>query len=303
MTIKIWRVHNGARRCRIIALWTVIGLFLPSLCLGADLTIEIGQAPVLPCGTVLLRDLARIACDDPELLYRASVAPVEPGEALCPMDITRALGNAGIGGVSVKLTMADKVGYRLESSLESAIKQFSGWSGILIAGTDRPIPKDAEIVPPDRLYPGVDSINLRIREDETERVVPVRLRWFISAVVSRNPIRRSDPITAADLAIDRIRFERNQRYFSDPRLLVGMSAARDMAKSQPFTVRTTDEPQAVSSGDTVKIVYKKGSLIVWAPGRALAAGAIGDVIRVRNQRTKSVVLATVTGPGTVEVSK
>ncbi len=308
MTFKTWRVRDRARRCRIMAvsatLWCIVVL-LPSLSEGAGmLSIEIASGAVLPRGPVLLRDLAGIACDDPELLFTASMAKIDLDDGgVTPEDVTRALYCAGIGGVSVKLVMPDMVDYRLENDIESSIKKTSGWTGTLVAETDRSISSGSEIIPPARLYPGIPSINIRVRERGDETVVPVRLKWLIAAVVSRRHIRRGEAISPSDLAVNRVEFERNRQYFFDPRLLVGMNATRDMAKNQPFTVRTTDEPEVVSSGDRVRIMYKKGGLTVWAPGRAMDGGTIGDVIKVRNQRTRSVVLGTVTGPGTVEVSE
>lgn len=277
-------------------------MFLSSVALGAELSIEIQGVPVVSSGTIRLHHLARIACDQPDLLIAASRSEVNPqGETITPKDVVSSLAENGIGGITLKLTMADSVPYRHENALEFLLGKTAGWSGTVEIVSTRDLPSAEDLIDLDRLFPGAPAVNLKFRTSQGEQTVPVKLRWLLPAVVAQRPIKRGATITPSDLAIATIEYQRNRQYYSNPRDLVGMEATRDTAKDQPFTARITNDVEIIRSGSTVRIIHKRGSLIVSAPGRAMESGSMGDVIKVRNQRTRSVLSGTVTGPDTVEV--
>ncbi len=292
------------RHRRIIPLIVgIIFLLFTSASQGADLSINVRNEQVITSGTIRLQDLAQIACDQPDLMVAASLSEVIPeGDIITPEDIVSALATNGIGGITLKLTMADSVCFREESPLEKTIRRSAGWSGTVEIVADRPIPSHEDLIDLDGIFPGSPSLNLKFRTSQGDQVLPVRLKWLIPAVVAYRPVRRGTTIGPSDLAISTIEYQRNRRYYSDPKVLVGMEATRDTAKGEPFTARTTDNVAVVKSGSPVSIVHKKGSLIVTAPGRAMESGSIGDVVKVRNQRTRSIISGIVTGPDTVEVT-
>ena len=300
MIFDVRRVPGRARRRRM-ALAMAITLLLATGAQAVDIAIAVAKGAVTPGNDIRLAHLAHIACDRPDLLLLAASAEVRPkGNVLTPQDVTVALAQAGIGGIRIKLTMAESEPFRTETDLEVQLKKAAGWPGVLEIATDRPL--KGKLIVPDRLYPGTSSVNLKFRTDQGEQTIPARLKWLIPAAVAQNPIRRGAVIAPSDLAIATVEYQRNRQYYSDPTVLVGMAATRDMAKGQPFTARTTDDIAVVRSGSRVTIVHRKGSLKVSTPGRAMESGSIGDVIKVRNNRTRSIVSGTVTGPDTVEVT-
>jgi flagella basal body P-ring formation protein FlgA len=60
-------------------------------------------------------------------------------------------------------------------------------------------------------------------------------------------------------------------------------------------------PPLVKRGDVVKIVAAAGSMTITATGRVKEQGRIGEMIRVMNTGSKRIILARVTGPGSVQV--
>lgn len=294
----------GTRHRRIICLALGALFFcVMSMAQGADLFIRVGNEQVISSGIPRLQDLAQIACDRLDLLVAASMSEVKPqGGTITPDDIVSALAQNGIGGITLKLTMADSVSFREETVLEKNLKRVAGWPGTVEIVADRAIPPSWEIANLDRIFPGVPSLNLKFRTPQGEQFLPVHLRWLTHAVVAYRPVRRGATIGPSDVAIRTIEYQRNRRYYSDPRVLVGMEATRDTAKGEPFTARTTDDVEVVKSGSTVKIVHKKGSLTVTTPGRAMESGSMGDVVKVRNNRTRAIISGIVTGPDTVEVA-
>ncbi|SMG18813.1 flagellar basal body P-ring formation chaperone FlgA [Dethiosulfovibrio salsuginis] len=288
-------------RRRRMAIGLAFALCLCGRAQAVDLFIEIGSGSVVPRSNIRLSHLAQIACDRPDLLMLASSAEISPkGNRIVPGDVTSALAQAGIGGIKIKLTMADSVPFRKETDLEIQLRKAAGWPGVLEVVSDRALP--AGLLLPERLYPGSPSVNLRFSTNQGEQTIPVRLRWLIPGVVAQKPIGRGDIVSPSDLAMMTVEYERNRSYYSDPAVLIGMAATRDMAKGQPFTARTIDDVEIVRSGSRVRIIHRKGGLIVSTSGRAMESGSIGDVIKVRNNRTRSIVSGTVTGPDTVEVT-
>ncbi|PIE54698.1 MAG: flagella basal body P-ring formation protein FlgA [Dethiosulfovibrio peptidovorans] len=287
----------------------VAAAFLSVLLLGSlpggalELSVSLSPGAVVTDGPLRLCSVATVTCDVPELLRQAAWATLCPsGNVITPDDVVVALSKAGIGGVTLRILMADRVPFRMESDIERWLRVASGWQGALdIQGAS--IPPGAKLIPPDRLYPGNEALNLRFSTKTGECVLPVRLRWLLPVVVADRYLRRGEMITAGDMAVTTIEARRNRRYYNDPRSLVGMAVERDMAKGTPFTFRITDEPDVIRPGSWVRIVCRNKGFIVTAIGRALDGGALGDTVKIRNKKTKKVILGIVTAPGIVEVTE
>lgn len=75
--------------------------------------------------------------------------------------------------------------------------------------------------------------------------------------------------------------------------LTGMTPRRMMAAGKPVRPGDLERPQMIGRGDTVTINYHSGPLTLTAQGKALQAGAKGDVIRVVNTASSQPVEAFV----------
>ena len=69
-------------------------------------------------------------------------------------------------------------------------------------------------------------------------------------------------------------------------------------------LRTADliKPQIVQRNETVTITYEVPGIMLTVRGKALEAGAVGDVVSVLNIQSNRTVQATVTGPGRVTIA-
>ena len=83
--------------------------------------------------------------------------------------------------------------------------------------------------------------------------------------------------------------------------LIGKEAARTLRPDRPIGAKFVRIPPAARSGQNVTIAFKLQNLTVQAKGRALEDGQKGDIIRVMNAASKSVIEAKVTGNGTVVI--
>jgi flagellar basal body P-ring formation protein FlgA len=109
-------------------------------------------------------------------------------------------------------------------------------------------------------------------------------------------------VAAADLTTrlfpeDRIRPD----WILDADDAVGMEARRLLMEGRPIETAAIVSPQMVRRGDPVRLRFERGGLMLEAPGRAEADGAMGSAIPARNAATGAVVRGVVVGPRTLLV--
>ncbi len=65
-------------------------------------------------------------------------------------------------------------------------------------------------------------------------------------------------------------------------MVVGKVARRTLLPGQAIPTNAVGEPKLVTIGATVRVVYKEDGLTIATYASALQAGAVGDVVSVRN---------------------
>lgn len=88
----------------------------------------------------------------------------------------------------------------------------------------------------------------------------------------------------------------------DAGALVGLTPKRLLRPGQPILASDLQQPLLVAKGSLVTMIVETPMMQLTARGRALADGAEGDLIRVANLQSQSVVGGVVTGPGVVLVA-
>ncbi len=83
--------------------------------------------------------------------------------------------------------------------------------------------------------------------------------------------------------------------------IVGKVARRTLLAGRPIVAEALSEPQALSNGALVQIVFHDSGVTIVAPGQALHAGSVGDAVRVRNVDSGVVVTGVIMRDGTVRV--
>jgi len=128
-------------------------------------------------------------------------------------------------------------------------------------------------------------------EIEVEMPVPVRR------------IRPGEIIEAADLTLVRMPLERaGAGFVQSAESLVGLSPRRQMPAGRLVLVGSVGMPIVVQRNRQVTLIYEDGALLLAARGRALQEGGVGDLVRVMNVASSTVVTGTVTGAETVSVN-
>lgn len=81
--------------------------------------------------------------------------------------------------------------------------------------------------------------------------------------------------------------------------LIGLEAARTIAKGQPLNKSDLRAPTLVARNAMVTMEFVRGALTIATEGRALDPGGAGDRVRVMNLTSKRIVTATVINASTV----
>lgn len=129
----------------------------------------------------------------------------------------------------------------------------------------------------------------------SQRLVPV--------VTATGRIERGAVIARSDLRIELVTAQQaGGNTFAEIADIAGKAARRNLQPGSAIAAGDLTEPTLVSRNDQVTIVYRKGSMVLTARGRAVSGGARGDVIRVVNEYTRRMIDAEITASGTVEIA-
>ena len=132
--------------------------------------------------------------------------------------------------------------------------------------------------------------------------VPVRLTLAREVVVAARPMARDTLLTAADLVLER----RDTTllggdYLTDGALAERRVLTRAVAAGQVISTAMLRGSRVVQRGQVVNLVAGVDGFSVQMRGTAMADGAAGERIPVRNLSSRRVVEGTVRADGTVEI--
>ena len=164
-------------------------------------------------------------------------------------------------------------------------------------------PLEAFLAPGAKLY-GKTTVGVRCTGNKPWKVfVPANLALYEQVLAATRTIIRGEVLGSADLTlVDKQVTPASQSYFRDLQQAVGFIAKRSIPSGRVLTASMVQAPRLVQAGQEVILLATTPQLEVRMKGKALSAGAKGDVIQVRNVRTKRIVEGTVTHAGVVRVN-
>ena len=132
--------------------------------------------------------------------------------------------------------------------------------------------------------------------------VPVTVDIYTQVAVSARNLHRGEKIAESDFVFKRTNTSRIAQSYLDTReQLVGKEVRRALRSGSVIRKQDLKEPTMVSKGEIVVIIARSGALEVKSEATALVNGHLGEQIKVRNQKSKRIVDARVTGRGTAEI--
>jgi flagellar basal body P-ring formation protein FlgA len=117
------------------------------------------------------------------------------------------------------------------------------------------------------------------------------------AVIPLRAIAAGEVIKSSDVMIER-RPKTDAIAIED---VLGFAAKRALKPGQVIRAGDVAKQELVGRNETVTIYYEAPGIVLTIRGKALDAGAMGDVVNVLNIQSKRTIQATVSGPGRVNV--
>ncbi|ARN73066.1 flagellar basal body P-ring formation chaperone FlgA [Oceanicoccus sagamiensis] len=151
----------------------------------------------------------------------------------------------------------------------------------------------------------IGRVNIRVSCNEQNPwslYVPVEVDLYRPIVTTLIPVAKGEIISRSVLEMREMDISRlNGTYFTQMDDVTGMQAKRPLRADKPVTANYLEPPLLIRKGEQVQMTARSGGLVVKIAGVALTDGHKGEQISVRNNQSKRVVEARVSGPGQVAI--
>ena len=143
-----------------------------------------------------------------------------------------------------------------------------------------------------------------------DAAIPLRFRAtglavaLASTLVASHRMPAGAILGAPDLTLARLRANALPAgATADPAALLGQALRHEVQPGTPITAADVERPIVATSRGRVLMALSEPGLQVSALGEAMQDGAVGDRIQVRNLASGAILVAEVTGDGTVRVDR
>lgn len=131
-----------------------------------------------------------------------------------------------------------------------------------------------------------------------------RVYTLVSVPVLNKKLYRGDIIRKHHLDWKKIRkTDILRQTITEAEQLIGMAAKRLIVSNRPIRLAQIRRPLLIAKGGIVTIRLNYANMSLTAQGRSLDEGSLGDVVRITNSQSKTIVEARVTGANRVRVQK
>lgn len=121
--------------------------------------------------------------------------------------------------------------------------------------------------------------------------------------VLARPVLKGDVVSASDIVIERRRrSDIGADTYLDPAKIIGNAARRPLPKGLLLREVDIQRPELIERNASVTMTFEQPGFQLTMRGKALAGGALGDIIQVMNLNSKKTVEAAITGPNRVAVT-
>jgi flagellar basal body P-ring formation protein FlgA len=138
---------------------------------------------------------------------------------------------------------------------------------------------------------GLSTVRVRCEDMKPWSLfVPVSIKHFKKVATLKHALTRSAILTDDDISMERMNINRlSSGYFDDIEQLRGKILTQNIVKGAVLTTHHVKIPMAINRGQKVTLIAKNSVIEVRAEGKAMSKGAIGEIIKVKNMKTKRIV--------------
>lgn len=150
---------------------------------------------------------------------------------------------------------------------------------------------------------GPTTVGVRCLSDSPWQIyVPIQVKVFGTAVVSKRSLLRGTFIDVSDLSIEKRELSSAMHgYFTSPQELVGMELRYSLAQGQIIGPKSLKPRHLVKRGDIVTILAETKGLLIQVKGKAMMNGFRGQSIRIKNTRSNRILQGEVVATRTVRI--
>jgi len=132
--------------------------------------------------------------------------------------------------------------------------------------------------------------------------VPVKVSIFEYVVVAARSLSKGMLVQDSDVQlIEKDLAALRSGYYQDPSEVIGKQVTRTITMGAAVTTRMIKPEKQIKRGQLISLIAVSHGLKVQMTGEAMADGAAGDLIRVRNLSTKKIVEGVVQSASTVQI--
>lgn len=124
----------------------------------------------------------------------------------------------------------------------------------------------------------------------------------VDVAILTRALNRGEAIRPSDVITERKSKTEAGGDFISAESAVGLAVKRPMRAGSLLHSADLIKAEVVQRNEAIMIVYQVPGVLLTVRGKALEAGAVGDVVNVLNTQSNRTVQATVTGPGRVTIS-
>ena len=166
-----------------------------------------------------------------------------------------------------------------------------------------PLPLTSTLAPGSR-FSGKTTVHIRCNSNSPWTVyISAQINLFGKVIqtatpLSRGHILKKDDLIAVEEDLGRIRYG----YFVDKENLIGKQLKHQLPQGRIIKANYVKSQTLVKRGELVSIVAENKGYSVKMTGTAMASGARGDRIRVKNTSSKRIVEGTIKEAGVVSIN-
>ncbi len=152
---------------------------------------------------------------------------------------------------------------------------------------------------------GRTTVGVRCQGDKPWSIyIPATIAIYEEIVVATTPLMRGHIVSTTDIKLEKREVGKisGQHFIYDLNLAVGKVLKRPISAGKVIQASYLEMPRLVRRGQMVTILAITNGLVVRMSGKSMMDGAKGDLIQVRNPKSKRIINGTVTASGEVRVN-